>query len=186
MIHRTLPLVLILGLVPACADDTTDEAPPGTNAAELLACSSGELEVAGALRGAGFDPEAGLLGERQETYVVSTTQLVVKPEAMGEFGDLMADIFTDFATREGLVAYSFASDEGCSHQRTLSVWSSEEAMFDFMVGDAHARAMNATLDISDAGRVTHWTATADEVEALTWDQAVTRMAEVDNSTIYDR
>lgn len=187
MMHRTLPLVLTLGLIPACADEeTTPEENPGNNAAELLACSSGALQVNGPLAGAGLDPATGLTGERQETYVVSTTQLVVPPEAMGEFGDLVADIFTDISTREGLVAYTFASDEGCNHQRTLTVWTSEEAMFAFMVGDAHTRAMNATIGISDAGRVTHWTATADEVEALTWDQAVARMAEVENSSVYDR
>ncbi len=187
MIHRTLPLVFVLGLVPACADDDpTPQENPGDNAAELLACSSGDLQVSGPLAGAGFDPNTGLTGERQETYVVSTTQLVVPPEAMSEFGGLVADIFTDISTREGLVAYGFASDEGCNHQRTLTVWTSEEAMFGFMVGEAHTRAMNATLGVSDAGRVTHWSATADEVEALTWDQAVARMAEVENSSVYDR
>jgi len=187
MMHRTLPLVLILGILPACADDDPpEEELSGTNAAQLLACSSGELQVDVPLAGAGLDPEAGLTGDRHETYVVSTTQLVVKPDAMSDFGDRVADIFTDIATREGLVAYGFASDEGCNHQRTLTVWSSEEAMFDFMVGEEHTKAMNATLAISDAGRVTHWTATAEEVEALTWDQAVSRMAEVDNSSVYTR
>jgi len=183
---RALPLVLVLGLVPACSDDEpTERQDPGTQTAELLACSSGPLQVGGPLSGPGLDPETGLIGEPQPTYVISTTQLVVPRDKRSEFGELVADIFTDIQSREGLVAQSFASDDDCNHQRTLTVWASEDAMYDFVFSEAHTKAMNRTLRISDAGRVTSWTATAGEVEAMTWDQAVSRMAEVDNSKVYD-
>jgi hypothetical protein len=41
-----------------------------------------------------------------------------------------------------------------------------------------------TTDVSFTGRVTHWTATADEANAYTWDVARAKIADVAPSAVY--
>jgi hypothetical protein len=49
---------------------------------------------------------------------------------------------------------------------------------------AHARAMAATTELSFTGRVTHWSATAAEANAYTWEVARAKIADVEPSAVY--
>lgn len=188
-------LALVFWGVAACDSDPepTPEASgqtPGEGSdpdpATFYACEEDRFGVGKPLASPAFDPDSGgLVGETQDSYVVHTTELYVRPDKMERFGELVEAIFAQLGETEGLVAFSLAGGETCGAQRTLAIWASEEAMYKFVASGAHATAMASTQDISYTGRVTHWTATADEVNALTWETAMARIAEVPASPLYD-
>lgn len=196
---------LALGWVVAvgCGDDTSDSgggaqggatseggaaATGGGGAAALdprYACVETNLIEARKLSGPGFDAtQGGFLGATSASYVVSTTQIYVPKAKQGPFLGLVTDVGTQLEATDGLVAYALGYDAGCEVNRTLSVWESEEKMYAFVGSDAHLEAMSQTTEVSVTGRVTHWTATPEEVEALDWDVARAKIAEVDASNLY--
>lgn len=186
-----------------CGDDTSGgggsaqggeaavggEAATGGGGAAALdphyACVEANLIEARKLSGPGFDAEqGGFLGATSASYVVSTTQIYVPKEKQGPFLGLATAVSTQLEATDGLVAYALGYDSGCEVNRTLSVWESEEKMYAFVGSDAHLEAMSQTTDVSVTGRVTHWTATAEEVEALDWDVARAKLDLVEPSNVY--
>lgn len=121
----------------------------------------------------------------EASYVVHTTQLLVKPEGRDEVFALTSDILASIMELPGFVALSLSGSDACGNVRTLGVWDSEEAMYAFVAGDAHQNAMARTTAVSFTGKVTHWAATAAEVEALDWDVAKGRIASAEPSPFYD-
>ena len=170
----------------AAGSDTATSNPATPTAAEQYACVDDDFEPLKPLSGDGFDPEKGLIGERRERYIVHTTQLVVPPAGMEAFGADMGDIFGAMAQADGLIAVSLAGSVKCGFNRTLGVWRDEAAMWAFVASPAHVKAMTNTMDYATAGRVEHWEATAEEVEALTWESAMARLNQVDNSPVFPK
>jgi quinol monooxygenase YgiN len=56
----------------------------------------------------------------------------------------------------GLVGYSLRGEIGGRDNWTVSVWTSEEAMYDFVVSDVHAAAMAEADVLMEEGTFTHW------------------------------
>lgn len=152
----------------------------GPDLAELYACEEAELAIAQPFGGPGFDPMTGELVNPAEEYVVSTTQLLPKPDAASQqaFLELTNGVVAQLMETPGFLGLSLALEPNCGFARTLTVWESEEAMFAFVGTGAHVEAMGQTFDVGVTGRVTSWTAPAEEMPP-SWDDAIAKIAEVD-------
>ncbi|ACY16828.1 hypothetical protein [Haliangium ochraceum] len=179
-----LPVLASLFLLPACGDtDPASDIDPAI--AARFACD--EVDFAPMpFQGPGVDPETGAFASLDnETYVVHTTHLLLKPGMAEKVYELSGPILADLMSRPGFVAVSLATSDTCGSVRTLGVWESEVAMYDFVFGEAHTAAMDQTTEVSESGRVTHWTLSADDVKSLTWDQARAEVAEVPPAGRYE-
>ena len=173
------------------ADPTTTEptsstggSTTGLDPSQLYSCKE-EMFGAAPFAGPLWDAEkGGIQGALQANYVLHTTQIYVRPESGEEFGMLAEAVGAEAANIDGLIAFSVGSDNGCGVARTMGIWASEAAMYKLVTSEAHAKAMAATLDVSFTGRVTHWTATAAEANAYTWDVARAKLADVAPSPLY--
>lgn len=203
MIERVGRMMASVGLVMVlvgCGDSTSDggggagqggaaQGGGGGDSAALealYACEELGFAEFRPLTGREFDLAQGgfLVDPAQTSYVVHTTQIYVSAEQQGDFLAVFGDVAVQLADTEGLVAWAVSGDEACGVNRTLGVWESEQAMYAFVGSGAHATAMGLTTELSLTGKVTHWEATADEVEALDWDVARAKLAEVEPSPIY--
>lgn len=176
--------------------ESSGEAPAGSSGGDettggaidvdaLYDCVDPDLQVIQPLTGPGIDPMTGeLLEPLQATYVLHTTQILVKPERLDEFLQLSGGVVEQLLQTEGLVGFSLAQDPNCGFARTMGVWESEQAMFAFVGSGAHAQAMTQTTEVSITGRTTAWTATAAELP-LTWEMALAAIADVEPSPIYE-
>ncbi|NUP07933.1 MAG: hypothetical protein HOW73_17955 [Polyangiaceae bacterium] len=152
----------------------------------LYACEEIEFQDFRPMSGPGFDAaNGGLLEPFQDTYLISTTQIYTSQEQDGPFLSLAATVMQQLSETPGLVGYALGGDDVCGVNRTLAIWQSEEAMFTFVGSAAHAEAMTKTAEVSLTGRTTHWTATAEEVQALTWDDAREHLADIEPSVAYE-
>lgn len=107
--------------------------------------------------GPGYDLSEGLSSDipADQPLVLASTYLPVIGirDARKLFDTRMEDIQTELdAAPEGLVGYSLASKLfGQDAYRTITVWESEDAMYEFVTGDAHSRAMADMGDIAVPG-----------------------------------
>lgn len=154
----------------ACTDDG------GQEENDLQSCVEDDFQSE-PLAGAGYNPEQGLVGPQQDTYIASTTFLILKPDQGARFQELVGPIGADLQTREGLIAVAFGQSQKCGTVRTMAVWASEQAMGDFVLGDAHLAAMAEASVVGENGAVTHWEVAADEIP-MSWDLARSKIAEV--------
>lgn len=177
MLRHTI-MLMIIAMTAACAED---EAPIKPTPDPFAGCSHDVLasdEV--------FDPAQGPAVNAQGELIVpagaviATTYIALKPgdEAIGALQTLAGPVFNDLMARPGLLAVGGASSPSCRASRTLTVWESEAAMMDFVMGDAHMAAIQRTGELSRGGSVTmSW---GDEpAGALTWPRIVDRLRQHD-------
>jgi len=160
--HKAAVLLLCAAAV-ACEDETVKSS--------STRCAGGVLEAdleSSGWMGAGVDAQSGALRlSAGRKYMVSSTYGVPVPGPGGapvteEYGQLFAAIEQQLATQPGLVALQLGSSSACGSGRTLAVWESEEAMYDFVISDAHSAAMAAVGEVLKPGYgVTHWEATGE-------------------------
>ncbi len=146
----------------------------------LYACEDSAFAEAKPLSGPGYDPMTGFTGTPQATYVVSATQIFVKPEKQDAFFAQAGKVVAQLGETPGLVAFALGGDASCGDSRTIGVWESEDALYEFVGSGAHLTAMQQANDLGFTGRTTHWNATPDEVEALTWKGAREKLAAVES------
>jgi len=162
-------------------DSSTNAAESGSTSGgpdidALFECSE-PITDARPLSGPGYDPATGLLEPLQDSYVVSTTQILPRPEATEGFFALVADVTADLDQRDGMVAYALGFEPTCGFARTIAVWRDEASMLAFAAGDVHRSAVARTYEVGVTGRVTHFTVSADEMP-VTWDVAAAHVAEI--------
>jgi heme-degrading monooxygenase HmoA len=158
----------------------------GPDVQALYDCDETDFAPFVPLAGPGFDADqGGLLPPTQDSYVVHSTHLIVKEGGMAQVNALTGQIIGQLMETPGFVAYALAGSDACSNVRTLGIWESEEAMYGMVGSGAHAEAMAQTTEVSITGKVTHWTANADEVNALDWPEAKARIADATPSPIYE-
>ncbi|GAB4568408.1 MAG: hypothetical protein Tsb0020_21830 [Haliangiales bacterium] len=157
----------------ACGEG--DSGPKLTTGAELQSCAEDDFRAA-PLMGAGYNPESGFTGPVQESYIAHTTFLILRPEAGERFNQLTGPIIADLETREGLIAYSLGSSEQCGTVRTMGIWASQEAMYDFVLGPAHSAAMAESAVVGENGATTSWEVLPDEIP-MSWDLARRKIGE---------
>ena len=163
---------------------STGDSSTGLDPSQLYGCKE-EAFGAAPLAGPGWDAEkGGIQGTLQDSYVLHTTQIYVRPEQGQAFGALAQAVGEEAAKTEGLIAFSVGSDNGCGVARTMGIWANEEALYKLVMSEAHAKAMAATLDVSYTGRTTHWTVTAAEANAYSWDIARAKVEDVEPSPLY--
>lgn len=183
----------LLGALPACRSSRDEDSAASTDepsggdaetAAEidpfdaLVQCEETDF-AASPFVGPAFDPDTGeLLSPLQPPYVVAATLGWPKPEpaayeALGSHSDASIN---DVLTREGLLGASFGSSEACGSARTLTVWTDEASLLEFVFGDVHRAAIAAVPGSMQAWATTHWTETESTI-APTWAVAQARLIE---------
>lgn len=131
--------------------------------------------------GPGYDPESGPLVV-QDSYVLGLTELHVKnaPGPGGKFGDHAQAVgeylYTPDNNVEGFVGGSFRNI-GQLKWWTLTVWTSEEAMLDFVLSEPHLSAMADLEAVSSAARSTNVVITAADVP-VSWEFALATLEDV--------
>lgn len=101
--------------------------------------------------GPGADPETGeLLDDGETRYHVSATYLALRPENIEQFFGLISPLNEALFSNPGLVALQLGDSPTCATARTLTVWSSEDAMYEFVTSQAHIDAIVAFPEISRA------------------------------------
>ena len=177
-VHLSLILAL---LASACSDDDAravvpdaGDSPPAASA--LDGCERDELESdLQSMPFVGPGVRDGAI-ERGE-YLMATTYLRLRADQSALFQQLVGPVIADITTRSGLVALSTARSMQCGTARTLTVWRDEASMLEFVVGEAHGKAMESIHDLSRGGSVTaHWTG---DQAAATWDAAAEHLATTD-------
>ena len=165
---------------PACGDDDKKS----TDGKQSTLCNAKTLEAdldASPFMGPAVNPQTGeLTMEPGASYVVSSTYGVPKPGSDGApFTDRYLEVFSAIqealGKQPGLLAIKLASSESCASGRTLAIWSSEDEMYDFVVGEAHLTAMKEAKDLLQPGfAVTHWA--ANSAAQASWEHAIKQLA----------
>jgi len=131
-----------------------------------------------------WDPETeSIIGETQATYVVHTTQAYVPAETAQMFADLSYQVVEQLYTTPGLIAVGFMTEPNCGFSRTVGIWTSEQAMYDFVVSGAHANAMAQTASLNLSGRVAHFEVPAEDLP-LSWDTIRERIGAIEPFGVY--
>ncbi len=165
-------------------DSSTGDSSTGLDPSQLYGCKEDAFGAA-PLAGPLWDAEkGGIQGPLQGSYVLHTTQIYVRPEQRQAFFALAQAVGEEAAKTEGLIAFSTGGDDGCGVARTMGIWANEEALYKLVMSEVHAKAMAATLEVSYTGRTTHWTATAAEANAYSWDVARAKVDGVEPSPLY--
>jgi heme-degrading monooxygenase HmoA len=71
---------------------------------------------------------------------------------------------------KGLVGASFSLTLGSPEYKVLTVWETEEDMYEFVTTDEHAKAMDDGPEMASGGRVVYWSVQRENVPP-TWDDA---------------
>jgi len=177
MLKSCTALVLCVASLGAC--DTRDpvegraaEPTPNPARAALYACDEVGFVEGRSLQGRGFDrSRGGLLAEPRSSYVVFTSQAYPKAARRELFRTYVGAIAAQFDASRGALALAVGTDDGCGVGRTLSIWEDESALFDFASSGAHAEAMSRGEEYFESFKITHWTASADEIDSLDWTSA---------------
>jgi hypothetical protein len=129
--------------------------------------------------GPGWDAEAGALIEPQEEYLVGLTHLRVRnaPGPGKRFGEHAEAVATWLFEHEpeGWVGAGFRN-VGKLDWWTMTVWESEEAQLEFVVGDVHAQAMAELSEVAKSAESLSLWVPAEEVP-LEWDRALQLLAD---------
>lgn len=141
----------------------------------FAACTKGDLEADffedTPLTGPGVDQETGALGEG--TYFVATTYLAMKPGTLDHVMELSGPVINTLVSSEGFVAMSTARSESCMSLRTLTVWASEDEMYEFVASPAHSAAMSEISQLDRGSSATlSWQGTAADAN---WDTALAKL-----------
>ncbi|WP_437293067.1 antibiotic biosynthesis monooxygenase family protein [Sorangium sp. So ce426] len=171
-------------ILSGCSSDsggkTTDAPLP-----ELPECTGGVLEAdleADPLSGPGVDPETGKLRPPPEgsSYAVSATYGVPRPgdAVMQRYVQIFGAIQAELASQPGLLAIQLGQSPSCGSGRTLAVWASTDAMYEFVMGPAHLAAVNAADELLEPTYVvTHWETA--ETDGITLADSVSRIRALD-------
>ncbi|MEN0060684.1 MAG: hypothetical protein AAGA48_00970 [Myxococcota bacterium] len=87
--------------------------------------------------------------------IVASTYLRLNPDNLDVFDTYSGPVIGDLLSgRAGLLYLATGQSMECGVARTLTVWESEEAMMDFVVGKAHIAAIGVTDQVSRGGSIT--------------------------------
>lgn len=144
----------------------------------LLACADPE-PVTTPFEGPGYDAETGLLVQ-QDRFVLAVTELHVKndPFAGDQFSAhanaVGEALYAPDAAVPGFVGGSFRN-VGQLQWWTLSVWTDEASMMEFVLAEPHGAAMADLSMVSSSARSTHAELDAADVP-VEWDLALELIA----------
>lgn len=177
-----LSLALIAFACNAEPDDTAGTATSSTGGSTggstgELACVEDDFAPS-PFAGPGYAPDNGGLQEPlQDTYVVSTTFLQLRPDKQQEFEQSVGLMIPVLMSNPGLVGFSLAGSAKCGTARTLAVWRDEAAMMAFVMSDEHLAGVGKAGEYSSTGTVTSWEVPRGQIP-VPWEVAAARVAEV--------
>lgn len=151
------------------------------------ACTGGVIEAdlqGGPLSGAGVDPGTGRLLPPPDgaSYTISSTYGVPRRDAgvMERYLSMFGAIQAQLASQPGLVALQLVQSPSCGSGRTLAVWSSTEAMYEFVMSPAHLAAVDAVGELLEPNyAVTHWETS--DMDEMTLEEGARRIAALEAS-----
>ncbi|MEW5851756.1 MAG: antibiotic biosynthesis monooxygenase [Myxococcota bacterium] len=112
------------------------------------------------------------------TFVAAATHLVVKddPEAHRHFLEVFSPIREKLESGDlpGFVGYGTRTAGDLHEDWTISLWESEEAMYNFVTSDEHMRAIETMGPWSEDGVVIHWEIRAQDLP-LTYEMALEKL-----------
>ncbi len=156
----------------------TDDPPTTGDPADFYACEE-KMFRGSPLAGPGFDAmKGGLQGPLQPGYVLHITEAYLRPDKVEEFYELAGQVGEQAGKTPGLIAFSAGADTDCGVARTIGIWADEEAMYKLVTSEIHGKAMARTAELTHVARVTHWSATAAEANAFTYDIGRAKLADV--------
>lgn len=139
----------------------------------LLACTLPEPEET-PLEGPGFDETTGALIAEGDTFVVALSHLQVRnlPGPGGRFGDHAETIGNGLFEDEpaGWLGAAFRN-VGKLNWWTMTVWTDEAAMLEWVVSEPHSAAMRDFSEITVGGEFKRLDATPEELP-LAWPDAL--------------
>lgn len=178
---RWFPVVAALGLgASACVDehapDMSDPLTLDERIETLSRCTPTDLEVLAPWIGPAFDPETGaLLEPLPEGHVEAVVNgwAIRTDEAFALRVEYATQTLDDLLARDGLLGFQSVESVECDIAISHSLWRDEAAMFEFVVGEAHAAAMSQASKMHHAVAGAHWQAPM-RTAPPTWEQAIAR------------
>ena len=130
--------------------------------------------------GPGVDEDGELIDDGTTEYIVSSTYLALSLEAdLEHFSQLNEGNVQALFSNPGLVAARLGGSATCGTARTFTVWTSEEAMMEFVASPAHLQSVSAFPSFSRGGSaLSVWPEPALAAE-ITWENALAHLGEVD-------
>lgn len=139
---------------------------------QLLACA-----IAQPFAGPGYADGAVTVAP-DGPFLVAATQATPAAGEEATFGnhvDAIQATLDAMDVESGLVGYSLRGEIGGRDNWTLTVWTSEAAMLDFVLSDAHTAAMTEAEQIVDIGRFVHWEESDPAAIPPDWESVLDRL-----------
>lgn len=138
--------------------------------------------------GQGYSSEEGLIGiSPDDTLIVTATYLPVSQSGSSLFHAHDDAIEAHLAQMEsGLVGFAVGLKLFAGEYRTLTVWTDEDAMYDFVMSEPHVSAMTDLSKVkkeNGAATFATWEIKASELP-LDWDDVVEHLNDRENSKSY--
>lgn len=120
--------------------------------------------------------EGGVVAEGP--FVVSATHAIPakgQGDAFGAHVDGIQAALDAMDADSGLVGYALRGEVGGNDNWTSTIWTSEEAMLAFVVGEAHSAAMGEAASILAEGTFVHWEVADASALPPSWDDILERL-----------
>jgi quinol monooxygenase YgiN len=118
----------------------------------------------------------GLTGTDQDAYVVAVTHVKIRSEWKDLFDEHVGNIEDSLQDQPGLVGYALRAAIPGRDRWTMTVWTDEQALIDFVGGPVHAAAMQDAYKVAESAETAHFTAKAEEIP-VPWDDAIAALPE---------
>jgi hypothetical protein len=176
--------ILLVGSF-ACSEEVESTSPflggAPSVADPLYQCEETDFEVIVPLVGPGVTADGQVAPLDADSYVLHTTQLVVRPGAEGDAIQVSARIVGDATKIPGLVAMTAAGSESCGYLRTYGIWESEDAILSLMATPSHGEAVTRTAELALSTKLLSWQASREDAASFDWDAARAKAAEVEGT-----
>lgn len=132
---------------------------------------SSACTIARPFEGPGFR-DGKLTSKHEGDFIAVVGELTVKDDddAQSLFDDRSNAIFDHLDEHEGLVGSSASLTVGSPVYKVLTVWETEDDMYQFVFGKEHTAAMESGPDMAESARIVKWSVKRADVPP-TWDEA---------------
>ena len=128
--------------------------------------------------------DGALTSDHEGPFLVGATYARPHADQSDAFDDHVAaiqDVLDSMDEDSGLIGYSLRGEIAGRDNWTLTVWTSEEAMYGFVTSEEHLAAMAEADTILEDASFTHWETDASSLPP-DWNEALSRLDEADEST----
>jgi len=127
-------------------------------------------------RGPGYEPGKGVIIKNQSTVMVGLTHVVFHDDrthrpAFWTHVDNVEDSLTE---QPGFVGYSKRNQLFGNEAWTMTVWSDEQSMEDFVLSKDHRTAMRKGMDAIKESRFARFAVNTEQIP-LTWEKALQQL-----------